>query len=144
MHSNITIAIDFDGTCAYHRFPMIGEEIPHCITVLQRLQQQGVKLILNTMRSGRHLKDAVKWLNGKGITLYGENRNPQQRRWTGSPKVQADFYIDDAALGCPVEEDIFGRVSVDWYKMETLLEARQVLPARNRAKEKVWLLQPAK
>lgn len=144
MYSNITIALDFDGTCAYHRFPMIGEEIPHCIHVLQRLQQQGVKIILHTLRSGKHLKEAVKWLDAKGIRLYGQNRNPQQGWWTGSPKVQADFYIDDAALGCPVEEDIFGRVSVNWYQMEALLEAREILPARHKPKEKAWPLEPAK
>ena len=56
------IALDFDGTCVVHKFPQIGEEVPHCIRVLKNLQQRGYKIVLNTMRSdrleGNYLTDA--------------------------------------------------------------------------------------
>jgi hypothetical protein len=48
---NLVVAVDFDGTCVTHEFPKIGKEIPNCINVLKRLQSEGAKIVLNTMRS---------------------------------------------------------------------------------------------
>ena len=45
------ICIDFDGTIVDHCFPEIGTEAPKAILWLKRLQDQGAKLILFTMRS---------------------------------------------------------------------------------------------
>ena len=49
---NKIIAVDFDGTIVTHMYPAIGKEVPNAIRVLKRLQEQGVLLILWTMRSG--------------------------------------------------------------------------------------------
>ena len=117
------IAIDFDGTCVTHDYPRIGKEIG-AVTVLKRLVEAGHKLILNTMRSGKELQDAIDWFNENGIELYGANENPTQKRWTQSPKVYAHLYIDDAALGCPLKLDsnLSDRPFVDWKAVSFLLE----------------------
>ena len=96
------IAIDFDGTCVYHDYPYVGKDIG-AVPVLKELVAAGHKLILYTMRDGKTLKEAEAWFRKRDIPLYAVNENPKQSRWTKSPKVHADLYIDDSALGCPIK-----------------------------------------
>lgn len=96
-----TIAIDFDGTVVTHAYPEIGEDAG-AVPVLKELTDNGCRLILYTMRSGALLEKAVRWFRDRGIPLYAVNENPHQGRWTSSPKVHADLYIDDSGLGCPI------------------------------------------
>ena len=109
------IAVDFDGTCVTHDYPRIGKEIG-AVKVLKRLVEAGHKLILNTIRSGKELQDAIHWFNKNEIELYRVNENPTQKHWTTSPKVYAHMYIDDAAFGCPLRNvpDFSDRPFVDW------------------------------
>ena len=107
------IAIDFDGTCVKHAYPKIGEDIG-AVPVLKEMVKNGHQLVLNTMRSGRLLDEAVQWFKDNGIELSGANHTPGQATWTESPKVYAQLYIDDAALGCPTNYDGMGRPYVDW------------------------------
>lgn len=113
------IAVDFDGTCVTHEYPNIGKDIG-AVPVLKKLADRGYKIILNTMRSGKELSDAVKWFEENEISLYGINNNPTQKSWTTSPKVYAHIYIDDAALGCPLKmvPSISDRPYVDWKKVK--------------------------
>ena len=122
------IAIDFDGTCVTHDYPRIGKDI-NAVNVLKKLVANGHKLILNTMRSGNELKEAINWFKENDIELYGANENPTQKRWTNSPKVYAHLYIDDAALGCPLKMDlsISDRPFVDWEAVSCLLKDNGIL-----------------
>lgn len=122
------IALDFDGTCVTHEYPDIGKDAPYCVEVLKRLDANGVKFILWTMRSGGYLQDAVDWFESKGIELWGINENPEQCSWTSSPKCYAPVYIDDAAIGCPLRESYKGgRPVVDWQAVEKLLQQKNYL-----------------
>lgn len=98
------ICIDFDGTIVDHRYPDIGEPVPGAIEWMKRWQQAGAKLILFTMRSGKGLEEAVRWLTWHEIELHGINHNPNQASWSTSPKAYGHLYIDDAAFGCPLLE----------------------------------------
>ena len=122
------IAIDFDGTCVTHDYPRIGKDI-NAVNVLKKLVANGHKLILNTMRSGKELKEAINWFKKNDIELYEANKNPTQRKWTNSPKVYAHLYIDDAALGCPLKMDlsISDRPFVDWEAVSRLLKDNGIL-----------------
>lgn len=114
-------AIDFDGTCVTHMYPKLGRDIG-AAAVLTKMVARGDKLVLNTMRSGEALLEAVEWFKTNGLPLFGVNTNPQQKRWTSSPKVYANVYIDDAALGCPLIYPTTGeRPYVDWSKVAQLL-----------------------
>jgi hypothetical protein len=114
------ICVDFDGTIVDHCFPEIGTEAPGALNWLRRLQDQGARLILFTMRSdsgvgGNLLSDAVQFLQRNKIELYGVNMNPDQVGWTESPKAYGDVYVDDAAFGCPlIRPEGFSRPCVDW------------------------------
>ena len=131
------IAVDFDGTCVTNEFPSIGKDIG-AVPVLKELINNGNKLILLTMRSHKIVKensvpidtlqDAIDWFKRNKIPLYGINKNPNQERWTSSPKVYANIYIDDAALGTPLKyDDASSRPYVDWDRMGTLLKIKGVL-----------------
>ena len=110
-------AIDFDGTCVEHDYPRVGKDVPLAARVLAAMVAKGHKLILWTMRSGPELDDAVEWFRKHGIPLWGVNKNPDQAKWTSSPKAYAHVYIDDAALGVPLVHPDEGRPYVDWFEV---------------------------
>lgn len=144
MSHKLVIGIDFDGTCVTHDFPAVGKDIG-AIPVLKALTDQGHQLVLFTMRSdvvnpqsesgeihlesGNYLTDAVNWFKQNNIPLYGIQVNPTQHTWTTSPKAYCHLYIDDAALGIPLEYDpkISSRNFVCWKSVETMLKARKIL-----------------
>lgn len=126
------IAIDFDGTCVTHEFPLIGSDIG-AAKILKELIACDHQLILFTMRSdgdtGTYLADALKWFHDNNIPLYGIQTNPTQHEWTSSPKAYAELYIDDAALGCPIMIDPSKglRPFVDWEAVRRLLIKRHII-----------------
>lgn len=127
---NVAIAVDFDGTIVKHLYPAIGAPVPGAIETLKRLVEAGHSLILFTMRSGPKLDEAVAFLAGAGIDLWGVNTNPYQHEWTESPKAYASLYIDDAALGCPLVRPREGRPYVNWREVERICIERGLLAAR--------------
>lgn len=129
------IAVDFDGTIVEHEYPDIGQEVPDAVVVLRALAGQGNRLILWTMRSGARLDEAVAWCEERGLHFWAVNGNPEQVRWTESPKAYAHIYIDDAAMGCPVTSRRGCRRSfVDWRQVRRMLFDRDVFrrPAISR------------
>lgn len=114
------IGVDFDGTVVEHKFPAIGKPVPQALEWLRRFQEAGAKLVLWTMRSNGPQKDrlvlseAICYLRSNSIELWGINENPEQSKWTSSPKAYCHIYIDDAAAGCPLVEVAGERPYVDW------------------------------
>ena len=120
-YTGLYIAVDFDGTCVTHEYPYLGQDVG-AVPVLKELVEQGHNLILYTMRSGKLEKEAVQWLKDNGIEHYAVNSNPTQKKWTKSPKIHADVYIDDGALGCPLVHSMrTSRPYVDWVKVREWL-----------------------
>lgn len=75
------------------------------------------------------LQDAIDWFKENEIPLWGINENPKQKKWTSSPKIYANIYIDDAALGTPLRYDdgTSSRPYVDWNRMRILLRIKGLL-----------------
>ena len=73
------------------------------------------------------LEEAEDWFKANGIELFDSNINKTQRTWTYSPKVYANLYIDDAALGIPLIEEEGSRPYVDWIRVEQMLKEKGVL-----------------
>lgn len=139
---SMKIAVDFDGTSVTHEFPLVGKNIG-AEHVMRELVANGHQLILFTMRSDEHsigdefakeigvdpspaknyLSDALDWFRKEGIPLYGVQSDPDQTKWTTSPKAYAHLYIDDAALGCPLKSDpsLSHKAFVDWKAVRALL-----------------------
>lgn len=75
------IAIDFDGTLVEHKYPEIGKEIPFAFETLKRLQADGHRLILWSVREGRLLDEAVAYCRERGIEFYAINRDyPEEEK----------------------------------------------------------------
>jgi len=107
MNKKLVIAVDFDGTLCTYAFPSIGIQEKHHIEltkILIELQKNGHKLILWTNRGDnehyKSLTEAVEWCKSKGLVFDAINQNlPNQKKLSGySPKIMADYYIDDKAL----------------------------------------------
>ena len=80
MENALVVAVDFDGTVVTHEYPRINHKKDiGSVKVLKRFVKEGHAFILNTMRSGETLVDAVKWFENKGIPLFGINENPTQK-----------------------------------------------------------------
>ena len=124
----VIIAVDFDGTCVTHDFPDIGKSIG-AEKVLKRFVEKGHRLILHTVRAGEHEDNAVSWFKENGIPLFGINENPHQHHWSTSRKTYAEYYIDDAAVGCPLsyDEDLSDRGFADWDKIEEYFEFLNII-----------------
>ena len=143
MKNKLNILIDFDGTCVTHNFPSIGSDTG-AISVLKELTDNGHNLILFTMRGsgklslekfGRDgLKDAVNWFEDNDIPLYGIQTNPEQHKWTNSPKAHGHLIIDDTALGIPLTSNVRGDIFVDWISVREMLVDLQILDAKNSKK----------
>lgn len=129
---NALIAVDFDGTVVTHAYPEIGDDAG-AVPVLKELTDNGCRLILFTMRrQAARRRDPV--VPRAGVPLYAVNENPSQQRWTSSPKVHADLYIDDSSLGCPIRTvDGVKRPVADWTRIrKQLVKVFWTEPPRRR------------
>jgi hypothetical protein len=119
----LIIALDFDGVVVSNRFPEIGCRIG-CEKWIPELQLMfNLRIILWTVRSdnrrlgpigvtldtdaranlrGDFLMPAIDECRAQNFYLWGINENPDQKLWTTSPKVYADYYIDNRNLGVPL------------------------------------------
>ena len=97
------IAVDFDGTIVEHKYPKIGKEIPFAIATLKKLQQDGHKLILWTVREGDLLDEAVEFCRQRGVEFFAVNSNYPDEDVDASAirsrKLKADMFIDDRNVG---------------------------------------------
>ena len=98
----MVIAVDFDGTIVEHQYPRIGKEKPFAIATLKRLQNEGHRIVLWTVREGELLQQAVEFCRERGLEFYTVNANfsdehPEEPGYTR--KIKADIFIDDRNLG---------------------------------------------
>lgn len=96
-----TIAVDFDGTLCYSKWPDCGQPNQALITYLQEWRRNGNKLILWTCRAGEALSKAVEWCKEQNLEFDAVNDNlPEIIELYGnnSRKITCDYYIDDRML----------------------------------------------
>lgn len=116
------VAVDFDGTCVYHRYPEVGESLPGAVETLKELISYGHELVLYTMRSDEphdvltdgpyqwkadFFSDALGWFKDNDIPVTAHTQ------WH---KPQVDIFIDDLSIGAPLLKDEKGKDYIDWEK----------------------------
>ena len=92
------IAVDFDGTLCYSKWPECGEPNKPLIDNLKKMKTDGHKLILWTCRIGEALSNAISWCKEQGLEFDAINDNlPEIVEYYGSNsrKISCDWYIDD-------------------------------------------------
>lgn len=95
------IAVDFDDTLCFSKWPDLGEPNLRLIEYLKECQRCGNKLILWTCRNGTALQNAVDWCRLQGLIFDAINENLPEtiaQYGTDSRKISADFYIDDKSI----------------------------------------------
>lgn len=96
------VAVDFDGTLVEDKYPAIGRVNDTIVSVVKKLQAQGVEVILWSCRDGKQLDDAVQFCRDElGIEFATVNQNHpavQKLFNNDTRKVYADLYIDDKAI----------------------------------------------
>lgn len=96
------IALDFDGTICFGKYPNIEGIQPLAKKYIQKLKADGHYLIINTCRSGEYLVQAINWLLENEIPFDRVNDNePTQTAMyqNNSRKIYAHIYIDDKQIG---------------------------------------------
>jgi len=89
-------AVDFDGTIVENAFPRIGKLKPETVDFIKRVHGRGDKVIVWTSRGQKHLENMEKFLTKNDVPFHEINQNSSF--YTGSPKIVADYYIDDKAV----------------------------------------------
>jgi len=98
------IAVDFDGTIATDKYPLVGEPIYATIVRIQQEQRNGAKIILWTNRTDKALDRAVEFCHDYGILLDAVNDNIQSVIDTfgcNPRKIFANEYWDDRMVALP-------------------------------------------
>ena len=57
------------------------------------------RLVLWTVRKGKHLDEAVEYCRKNGIEFYAVNKNFQEEEPGSSRKLNADIFVDDRNVG---------------------------------------------
>ena len=104
--SKPVVAVDFDGTLVFNRYPIISNPNIDLIAFILDHRQQ-YTWVLWTCRSGSQLKMATDWLKDKyGLVFDYVNENTLQNidTYGDCRKIWADYYIDDR--NCKINECI--------------------------------------
>jgi len=122
------IAVDFDGTLHTGKeWPEIGAPVPYAIEAMQRLKEEGHRLIIWTCRGGEYQIDMIDWLLEHGIPFDAINEHDSDALKSfpyESRKVYADVYIDNQNLGgipswIEIYDIVSGKVKPYWiYKFQ--------------------------
>ena len=105
-------------------------------------RRAGHKLILLTMRSEKYLQDAVDFCMERSNWAVN---NPREMPRTSSPKVYAQLYIDDMALGVPMNTGrglvcgLTAAVEGLWIHPTSMsFHAKEVLMAKTSQQAGIW------
>lgn len=118
------ISCDFDGTLCDSNYPQCGELIQKVINQLLKEQEKGTIIILNTMREGKPLQDAIEWCFKYGIFFDAINDNCH---WTkeffkSNPrKIFATEYWDNRSVNIL---DIIMREKIDKQEINTVINKK--------------------
>lgn len=98
-------AIDFDGTLVHSRYPYCEHPNNDLIDYIKS-HRKGNIWILNTCRSGKQLRLAVKYLHDKcqlDFDYVNENCDYMIEKYGDTRKIYADIYIDHNSCSDNIE-----------------------------------------
>lgn len=97
------IAVDFDGTVVdTFNYPGFNGPMPGVRKSVNQLRKDGHTLILNTLRNGEYLDQAIRFLSKERISFNFINESHPLNVYAygqADRKVGADLYIDDRSIG---------------------------------------------
>ena len=133
MTKDLIIALDFDGTiCKHTKFPNVGPPVPGAIDWIKKYDELGARQFLWSCRNGQYLGNAIEYLEENGVILEGYNDiSYGSKAFAPYPKLFANIYIDDAAIGVPLIYTSDERAYLDWDVVGPAVEARIIKKQRH-------------
>lgn len=125
IEGDLVLAIDFDGTITTEPDMDRHKKLvlqPHCARVLQRMHEDGMRLILWTCRSGPTLDEAVAFLNENDLLHVFETFNDQLHEVNSKyaphvgRKIGADVYYDDKSA----------MTTINWLEFEKFIYGEEL------------------
>lgn len=117
------IAVDFDGTLVQCPDNFNLDEfvaVPNAVEVVGKLLRFHYVYIWTVRCKELGLDSLEKFLADNDLKVDGINYKKDQYTYSSSPKLDANIYIDDKALGCPIM--LFNkRPVVNWWEVEKML-----------------------
>ena len=113
------LAVDFDGTLSFGKWPDVGPANTKLINYLIHRKEKGDKLILWTCRTNDELLKAVLWCKEQGLEFDSINDNlPEviKKYGVNSRKISCNYYIDDKAI----TSNIIGLLEVTGYEQNRI------------------------
>jgi hypothetical protein len=115
----MTCYLDFDGTVVTFAYPEIGKPLEGVAEVINKLQNNGWVVVLNTYRANMNddtLRNALAYLSflplRHPITTYTK-RKVEPPSWDAyHAGILGSMYIDDIAKGIPLKDG-----AVDWKRL---------------------------
>ena len=136
------IAVDFDGTIVEHEYPKIGKEKIFATETLRQLINDGLRLILWTVREGELLDEAVEWCRQRGVEFYAVNKDfPEEnisKNEQFSRKIKADVWIDDLNIGGLPDWGTIYRIITEKKTLQQVIEEKLVNQLPKPQKKKWW------
>jgi ATP-dependent protease ClpP protease subunit len=112
------VAVDYDETLTTGKcYPGAGILNEEAIETLKGFRDEGICLILWTCRSGDELQLAIDKCRDAGLEFDAVNENTQDQiaEWGEdkelSPKLYADYYIDDKGMSCKDWKEIKNKIA---------------------------------
>ena len=112
------VAVDYDETLTTGKcYPGAGILNEEAIETLKGFRDDGICLILWTCRSGDELQLAIDKCRDAGLEFDAVNENTQDQiaEWGEdkelSPKLYADYYIDDKGMSCKDWKEIKNKIA---------------------------------
>ena len=101
------LAVDFDHTLCYSRFPECGDITP-VGKFIQTIQDLHITIILNTCREGESLKRALAWCKENNIRIDYANENDPLRIscYKDCRKIFCNMCIDDTTYDFDMDDFI--------------------------------------
>jgi hypothetical protein len=115
----MVIAIDFDGTIVYDKFPDIGEIKPNAKEIINQLYNEGNIIIIWTCRYSIHEYKAKIFLENNDIKFHYINMHvPEltEKYKNDTRKLSYDVLIDDKNLG---------GIPDDWNKIYLMIKEHE-------------------
>lgn len=107
------LAVDFDDTIAFTRFPEILEPNYKVIRFVKLFKSEGGRTILYTCRHDKELEEAVEFCSSMGLEFdkVNENFDEEIKKFGDSRKIFAHYYLDDKAMKISdITESVWGNI----------------------------------
>lgn len=116
-HQDYIIAVDFDGTLCYDKYPEVGKPRKDIIDLVKYAQRAGAKIILYTCREGKFLEEALRVCEKVGLKFDAVNENLPSRikEYDGveSRKLSFDELWDDKCVSIETDDYEYDLVTMD-------------------------------